>query len=122
MLMQLEFIHIAAIILFILKIASGIWLRNSERPISSALLNLHKLIALGTVALVVMIIRRIYLTNGADQIAVAMIILAGLLFLLAVITGGLVSLEKPLPFMKGIHKTMPFLTALFTLLSIYLLL
>jgi hypothetical protein len=120
--MQLEFIHIAAIILFILKIASGIWLRNSERPISSAHLNLHKFIALGTVALIIMIIRRIYLANGADPIAVAVMILAGLLFLLAVITGGLVSLEKPPPFVKRIHKAMPFLTALFTLLSIYLLL
>jgi hypothetical protein len=50
------------------------------------------------------------------------IILAGLLFLLAIITGGLVSLEKPRPFVKRIHKAMPFLTALFTLLAIYLLL
>ena len=121
--MSLEFIHIAAVLLFLLKIATGVWLRKSGRPISAAQLNLHKFIALGTVALIVMIVRRIYLATGADPSAVAVIILAGLLFLLAIITGGLASLEKPAPsFVKSIHKAMPFLTALFTLLAIYLLL
>jgi hypothetical protein len=121
--MSFEFIHIAAPLLFLLKVATGIWLRKSRRPISSAQLNLHKFIALGTVVLIVMIIRRIYLASGADPIAFAVIMLAGLLFLLAIITGGLVSLEKPAPsVVKSIHKAMPFLTALFTLLAIYLLL
>jgi hypothetical protein len=123
MLMSFEFIHIAAVLLFLLKVATGIWLRKSGRPVSSARLNLHKFIALGTVALIVMIIRRIYLASGANPTAIVVMILAGLLFLLAIITGGLVSLEKPAPsFVKSIHKVMPFLTALFTLLAIYLLL
>jgi hypothetical protein len=123
MLMSFEFIHIAAALLFLLKIATGIWLRKSGRPFSSARMNLHKFIALGTVALIVMIIRRIYLASGANPSAVVLIILAGLLFLLAIITGGLVSLEKPAPsFVKNVHRAMPFLTALFTLLGIYLLL
>jgi hypothetical protein len=121
--MSFEFIHIAAVLLFLLKIATGIWLRKSSRPISSAQLNLHKFIALGTLALIVMIIRRIYLASGANPTALVVMILVGLLFLLAIITGGLVSLEKPAPsFVKSIHKAMPFLTALFTLLAIYLLL
>jgi hypothetical protein len=122
MIVSFEFVHIAAILMFLLKVATGIRLQKSGRPVSSAQLNLHKLIALGTVALITMIIRRIYPASGGDPTTVAVIILAGLLFLLAVITGGLVSLEKPPPFVKGIHKAMPFLTALFTLLSIYLLL
>jgi hypothetical protein len=123
MLMSFEFIHIAAMLLFLLKVATGIWLRKSGRPISSTPLNLHKFIALGTVALIVMIIRRIYLASGANPTALVVVILTGLLFLLAIITGGLVSLEKPAPsFVKRMHKAMPFLTALFTLLAIYLLL
>jgi hypothetical protein len=120
--MTLQFIHIAAILLFIFKVASGIWLRKTDRPLPMALLNLHKFIALGTIAMLILIIRQLYSETGADTLAVGAIVLMAFFFMVAVVTGGLVSLEKPpTPAVKLVHKAMPFLTAVFTLLAVYLL-
>jgi hypothetical protein len=120
--MTLQFIHVAAILLFILKVASGIWLRKSDRPINTALLNLHKFIALGTIAMIILIVRQLYSETGAGTLTTGAIVLSAFFFLVAVVTGGLVSLEKPpIPAVKGVHKAMPFLTAIFTLLAVYLL-
>jgi hypothetical protein len=119
---MLQFTHLAAIVLFIFKVASGIWLRISNRPIHPALLNLHKYIALGTIAVIILIVRQSYSEAGANALATGAIVLMAIFSLIAVITGGLVSLEKPtVPAVKLLHKAMPFLTAVFTLLAIYLL-
>jgi hypothetical protein len=121
--MQLEFIHIAAIVLFSLKIASGIWLRKKGRPIPTGLLTLHKFIALGTAALIAMVIRRLYLEYGMDTSVAVTVIFTGILFLMAILTGGLLSIEKPVSrVVKIFHQTTPWLAALFTLLAIYLFL
>ncbi|HSV84986.1 MAG TPA: hypothetical protein VLH85_00325 [Levilinea sp.] len=120
--MEIEFIHITVVGLFLLKIASGIWLRNKGRPIPIGLLNLHKFIALATIALLVMIVRRIYLMTGIEPLMLIILILATLFFLIAVISGGLLSLEKPAATpMKIVHKCMPVLTALAILLFFYLI-
>jgi hypothetical protein len=120
--MTLQFIHIAAILLFIFKVASGIWLRQSDRPVHTALLNLHKFIALGTIAVIILIVRQSYSEAGANALITGAIVLMAFFFLVAVVTGGLVSLEKPpIPLVKLLHKAMPLLTALFTLLAIYLI-
>jgi hypothetical protein len=73
--------------------------------------------------MIVMIVRRSFLTSVIDPLVLAAVIIAGVLFLVSIVTGGLLSLEKPAASsVKRVHKIMPFVSALFTLLVMVLLL
>lgn len=85
---------IAAGVLFLLKIATGIWLLRSGRPINSVILTLHKLIALGTVAALGLFVAPHLQSAAMSTEASGLVIATGAAFLLAIVFGGLASTEK----------------------------
>jgi hypothetical protein len=116
---QLGFVIIG--ILFLVKIISGIFLTRSGRPFSSLLLTFHKLISLGTLVFVAITVNRLRGDTGLSPVEMTAVIVTGVLFLLTIVTGGLVSLEKPAPAaITIVHRLAPFVTTLATVATLYL--
>jgi hypothetical protein len=107
---------------FLVIFASGFWLSRSGKPYNGILFNVHKLIALGALVLFVM---TLYRTNQADALRVAELIAAlvtGLLALTLLVTGGLSSIEKPMPeFVVTLHHIAPYLAVISTGVTLFLL-
>jgi hypothetical protein len=119
--LNIELIHIAAVTLFIAKIVTGIWLRKKGRPVPGGPLNLHKFIAIGTFASIAMSVRRALPQIEPEPAILAAIAFTSLTFLIAIITGGLVSLAKPpSPSVKTIHAVSPVFAVLSIVLLFYL--
>ena len=118
---QLRVVGVGLFYLFIFL--SGVWLSHSGKPLNGIILTIHKLISL---AAVVFLVITIYQINQAAQLsAIGSIagVVTGLFFLGAIITGGLLSTGRPLPAaILTMHQITPFLTALSTAVTLYLLL
>jgi hypothetical protein len=108
---------------FLFILLSGIWLSRTGRPLNIAISTVHKLISL---AAGVFLLATVYQRNRAiplnatEWIAIA---LTGLCFLGAVVSGGFLSSDKPMPAaVLRIHQIAPVLTMLSTAATLYLLL
>jgi hypothetical protein len=119
--MQLRLISAALFFLFVFL--SGFWLKRTGMPYSTVILTVHKLIALGAgVFLTVTVYRNIQLAQ-LSAIELTAIAVSGLLFVGTIVTGGLVSIDKPMPAaVLRLHQITPFLTVLATAVMIYFLL
>ena len=108
--------------LFLFIFLSGIWLSNSGKPLNVITLTIHKLIGLATV---IFIAATIYQLNQAAKLSAVQLnasVITGLLFLVTIITGGLLSIGKPMDAaVLTVHKVAPFLTVLSTAVTMYLL-
>jgi hypothetical protein len=83
---------------FLITLASGIWLSRSGKPYKGAIFNVHKLIALATVVILGLKIYPALKSADPGWIGGPWALLSGLLLaIVLIITGGLLSLEKPLP-------------------------
>jgi hypothetical protein len=108
---------------FVFIFLSGLWLSRQERPFNSVVLTIHKLISLAAGILLVV---TVYQTNqvatlGATELVAGVV--TGLLFLGTGISGGLVSTDHSQPpAVLYIHRITPFLTALSTAVTLYVLL
>ncbi len=101
---------------------SGIWLSHSGKPLNVIILTIHKLISLAAVVFLVMTIYRINQVAKLSAIELIAVVVTGLLFLGTVISGGLLSTDKPMPAaILTMHQITPFLTVLSTAVTIYLL-
>jgi hypothetical protein len=109
-------------IFFVVIFGFGFWLHRSGKPYNSILLNIHKLISL--VALI-LFVREMVLVNQVAALSTLELtvgVLTVLLFVVSVITGGLVSIDKPLPaVVLKVHQVAPYLTVLSTVATLYLL-
>jgi len=100
---------VAVAALFAAVIASGFWLKGLGKPYPGLPFNLHKLIALGTAVAVVLLALRENRAVPLGGLEWALLAAAGACFLAAVVSGGLVSIEKPMPaFVGWLHRLMPF--------------
>lgn len=81
-------------LLFVLTLVSGILLSLSGKPYPTLIFNIHKLIAVGTVFIIV---RNIYRLQQAAPLRAFVgpgtLIITGVLFLTLIISGGLLSLQ-----------------------------
>ncbi len=112
---------LTVVILFILKFIFGFWLLRAGRPYNSLLLTVHKLIALGTMVYIIFIANRVRLQTGLTTQALTSTIVTVVLFMIGIISGGLVSLDKIAPVsISIIHKVTPFLSAIATAITVYL--
>jgi hypothetical protein len=115
---------IAAGILFLLTLISGVILSRSGRPFSIGLITIHKLIALGTMVFIGMAVYQLY--KIADRnviIETSVMIITGILFLSLVATGALLTREEmQLPeVVIRIHQVAPLLALVSSSISVYLL-
>jgi hypothetical protein len=108
---------------FLLIFISGIWLSRSGRPLNVAISTFHKLISLVVgIFLLVTIYQRNQLVplSATEWIA---IVVTGLCFLGTVVSGGLLSSDKPMPVaIFRVHQVGPVLAALSTGATLYLVL
>ncbi|MBN1889190.1 MAG: hypothetical protein JW850_14450 [Thermoflexales bacterium] len=102
---------------------SGFWLGRSEKPYHVLLLNVHKLIGLAVFVFFVVTIYQMNKTTALSALELAAGVVTGLFFIGTIISGGLVTIDKPWPaVVSTMHKLLPWLTALSTAVTSYLLL
>jgi len=107
--------------LFLFVFLFGLWLSNSGRPINTIILTIHKLIALGTLIFIGVTIYQVNQVTAFSAAAWAAVAITVLLFVVTIIAGGLLSLDKPVSAMSIVHKVGPFLTVASTIVTMYLL-
>jgi hypothetical protein len=102
---------------------SGFWLTKSGKPYSVIVLTIHKLISLAAVVFLVIIIYQVNQVAKLSSVELVAAIVTGLFFLGTIVTGGLLSVDKPMPaIVLWLHRITPFLTVLSTAATLYLLL
>ncbi len=107
--------------LFLFVFLSGLWLNRSGRPINTIILTIHKLIALGTLIFIGVTVYQINQTAQLSTAAVVTAVITGVLFVVTIIAGGLLSLDRPVSAMSIVHKVGPFLTVAGTIVTMVLL-
>jgi len=109
-------------ILFIFVFLSGVWLSNSGKPINVVILTIHKLIGLATLIFIGVTIYQLNQEVKLNALELGASVITGLLFLVTIITGGLLSTGNPVvAAILTIHRIGPFLTVLSTVVTMYLL-
>lgn len=109
-------------VFFIFIFIFGFWLSRSGKPYSSGLLTVHKLIGLAAGIFLGWSVYQLAKVEPISPIGIAATVVTVLFFLGLVVTGGLLSIDKPMPvFVSLIHKTLPYLAVLSTGATIFLL-
>jgi hypothetical protein len=106
-------------VLFLLTLASGVWLTQSGKPLNVAIFTIHKLIALATVIVIAV---TIYQLQPAVDLRLIGIIVTGGLLLALFISGAVLSIGRPaLEVALILHKVIPLLAAASTAGTLWLL-
>lgn len=102
-------IAIALIVVFLL----GFRLTRSGRPYSGLILTVHKLAALAVLVILALLVGRAARTAPLDAVVWIASLSAAVFFVVAIISGGLLSTDKTLPpAIKALHRVSPFLAVL----------
>jgi hypothetical protein len=109
-------------LLFFLMFLAGFWLKRTGKPYNTFFLTVHKLTGLAAAVLFVMIVLQV---NRAGTLSVSGLI-AGVVtvvfFLDALVTGGIISINKPMPEMfLTMHRIFPYLTLGSAAVALYLI-
>ena len=117
-----EFRMMLTIILFLLMIFTGIWMSRKGKPYHFILFNAHKLLSLAFIAMMVVSILNITKEIELESKHILSFIGTAVLFLVLLITGGILNLEKEMPrFVLITHRVLPILASILAFLSIYIL-
>lgn len=110
--------------LFLLFIfLSGFWLSHSGKPYNGAIFNVHKLIGLAAGVFLGIMVYQVNRTARLGPVEVVAVVVTVLFFVATVAAGGLSSLPTPMPAVfLTMHRLLPYLTALSTAVTLYLLL
>jgi hypothetical protein len=101
---------------------SGFWLSRAGKPYPGGRFNLHKFIGLGLCALLSVGVYQALQVAPFRPNQAVMVAITTLLFIINIIAGGLVSIERPMPgAVKLVHKVFPYLCALPAGVTIYFL-
>jgi hypothetical protein len=97
--------------LFVLVFVLGFVLQRRGRPHNVLLLTAHKLLALAALILMALTVMRINRATPLDTAATSAAAATAVFFVVAIISGGLVSTDKPAPALaRALHWVTPFLT------------
>ena len=108
---------------FLFIFLSGFWLSRSGKPYSAIIFNIHKLIGLAASVFLVITIYHINQVAALSAIELIAGVVTGLFFLSTGISGGFVSIDRPMPAaISMMHKLFPYLTVLSTAATLYLVL
>jgi hypothetical protein len=110
--------------LFLLTLIFGLIVSRSGRPLSIALVTVHKLSAVAAVVLIGLAVRDLYLIGGElVLIEIGLIVITALLFIALIATGALLTREEmQLPeIVLKIHQVAPLLALACSTLTVYLL-
>ncbi|MFN2217924.1 MAG: hypothetical protein ACK2UA_04920 [Anaerolineae bacterium] len=108
-------------LLFLLKLAAGYWLSRSGKPYNVGISTIHKIISLLAIASIALTVRSLRQGAGLTGAQIAALVVAGLLFLTAIGTGGVLSMDRPAPTIVSlVHKVTPYLALASTAVTICL--
>jgi len=97
--------------LFLFIFLSGYFLNRSGKPFNVAVLTIHKLLSL---AALIYLSTRVVLAP-LNSLKFGLVAAAGIFFVSTIITGGLLSTDKPMPaIVHRLHQIIPYLTVLST--------
>ena len=114
---------IGVVLSSLIVFASGMWLTRSGKPYSGILVNVHKLISLAGVVLLALATRQQTRGGNLGSAQVVSIVVTGLLLIAAILTGGLVSIDRPMPqAVLMAHRVTPFVSLVAAAVAVYLLL
>jgi hypothetical protein len=101
-------------LLFLITLLSGLWLRRMGRPHNILISTIHKLVALGALALFILAAFQTSRAAGLGVLQLAVVAAAVLFFLGAIATGGwLMIVDGPAPLVaRRLHQVLPALTIL----------
>ena len=109
-------------IIFVLTMASGIWLSSSGKPLNTIIFTIHKLIALAAVILTAIQVYQLLRAAQIQTLLIALVVFAGLSVVALFVTGAFMSLGKPFAeFLLTIHRVAPFVAAATMAVSVYIL-
>ncbi len=98
-------------LLFLLIFGFGFWLSRSGKPYNVAIFTVHKLIVLGTVAFLGVTIYNVHQATPLSAAQIAWVVAAAVCFVATIVTGGLLSIERPMPaFVLRLHQVIPYAT------------
>ena len=102
---------LAAAAAFVAVFVLGFLLRRSGKPYSGLVLTAHKLISLAVLILFSLTVSRINKATPLASAALAAAVFTGVFFVIAIVSGGLVSTDKPAPAIAlTLHRVTPFVT------------
>ena len=108
--------------IFLLTLASGLWLSRSGKPLKTGIFTLHKLIALAAVVVTALQTYNTLKILEVQPIVVALLFVIGLCVVALFSTGALMSAEKPgYRSLLTIHRMAPLLAVVAGVAVIYLL-
>ena len=116
---------IAAGLLGVLTLISGVIVSHSGKPLNIWLVSIHKLIAVSTAVLIVMAVNQLYKTvDGKMFITIGLMAISAALILALIATGAFLTREEmELPgIVLKIHQAAPLLALASSSLTVYLLL
>ena len=119
--MDLAARFLTPVIVFLLTLASGLWLSRSGKPLKTGIFTVHKLIALA--AVVVAALRTYNALNmvAVQPIVIVLLIVVGLCAVALFVSGTLMSAKKPgYSCLLLIHKIAPLLAVIAGVAVIYL--
>ena len=109
-------------IVFLLTLASGVWLSRSGKPVKIGIFTVHKLIALGAVIATAVQTYNVLNNSETQPILIVLLIVIGLCAVALFVSGALMSANKPAyPTLLTIHKVAPLLAIIAGVAVIYLL-
>ncbi len=115
---QMRFVGAGLFFLFIFGF--GYWLSHSGKPFNVVIFTVHKLISLGAFVFLAVAVYQINQAAKLGGLEIALCAMTALLFVGTMATGGLVSVDKPMPgFVLILHRVTPYLTAASTALMLY---
>jgi hypothetical protein len=108
---------------FLFIFLSGFWVSRAGKPYPGLRFNLHKLAGLAAGVFLAVTVVQVGRAAPLGPPQTAAVAGTALLFVVDVVAGGLVSIEKPMPAaLKTAHRVLPYPIALATAFSLYLLL
>ena len=110
-------------IFFIIAALTGIWITRTGKPYNTVVFNIHKLISLAAIAFSVVIVYQLQKGAGMTQLQWLFCIITALFVVTSLISGGMLSVEKPAPkIIHLLHTIAPVFIAAGTAVVVYLLL
>ena len=109
-------------IIFILTLASGVWLSHSGKPYSTGIFTIHKLISVAVVVLAAIQMVKALKITGSSGLLIVLALAAILAVIALFATGALMSLDKePYKVWLTIHQIAPAVMSIASAAIIYLL-
>lgn len=110
-------------LIFLLIVVSGIWLTRTGKPYNPVLFNVHKFVSLTGVVVTAVLLYGYFNSMEVSPLIVALTIAAGLLFVVLLVSGGLLNLDiKLYKLLRIVHRITPALSIILTALIFLLLL